>query len=113
MHNSTPSTTTAAVLVAPLTASMFVQCWTRCSRSSGEFVELRSGSQAPARPEGGYSSAFVHRGLEDWCDGAVGGALHAALRSTETSLKWLGLAADSPTYGDGPTAAHRRDLAIC
>lgn len=44
---------------------------------------------------------------------AVGGALHAALRSTETSLKWLGLAADSPTYGDGPTATHRRDLAIC
>lgn len=44
---------------------------------------------------------------------AVGGALQAALRSTETSLKWLGLAADSPTYGDGPTATHRRDLAIC
>lgn len=44
---------------------------------------------------------------------AIGGALHAALRSTETSLKWLGLAADSPTYGDGPSSTTRRDLAIC
>ncbi|HEX6993043.1 MAG TPA: hypothetical protein VF339_02750 [Gammaproteobacteria bacterium] len=46
---------------------------------------------------------------------AVGGVLAAARRSTEASLKWLGLAADEATYahtgtGRGPAP---RDLAVC
>lgn len=46
---------------------------------------------------------------------AVGGVLAAARRSTEASLKWLGVAADDDTYGH--TGAGRgpapRDLAVC
>jgi len=46
---------------------------------------------------------------------AVGSALAAVRRSTETSLKWLGLAGDDGTYthrgaGRGPAS---RDLAVC
>jgi len=46
---------------------------------------------------------------------AVGGVIAAARRSTETSLEWLGLAADDGTYpiagaGRGPAP---RDLAVC
>lgn len=46
---------------------------------------------------------------------AVGGALAAARRSTETSLKWLGLAADDDTYAStGKSQGPRpRDLAVC
>lgn len=45
---------------------------------------------------------------------AVGGALSAARASTEASLKWLGLAAETDTYGDaGGPNARGRDLAVC
>ena len=46
---------------------------------------------------------------------AVGGAIAAARRSTEASLKWLGLAADDGTYGHAGASRNpaSRDLAVC